>query len=318
VVKAQGTTGGARRGDRTITPRNITVLMGGCSAEREVSLNSGRAIADALESMGHRVLRADVRPDDLSALDRPADMMFLAMHGTWGEDGQLQAILEQRGLRYCGCNPEASALAMNKILTKRRFVEMGVPTAPFEHVTASNMARVVEAFIVPAVAKPVAEGSSVGCSICKERAAFAEAVGGLVAGYGEALVERYIDGTELTVGVLGDEVLPPCQVRPKGEFYDYHAKYLASDTEYLFDINLPGGVLAEVQRLTLEAFRAVGCRDFSRIDWIIEAGTNEPFCLEINTIPGFTDHSLLPKSAARVGIGFAQLCQRIVEMTMSR
>jgi D-alanine-D-alanine ligase len=299
-----------------IMPLRITVLMGGPSAEREVSLNSGRAIAGALESLGHRVTRADVGPDDLSALDEPADMVFIALHGTWGEDGKLQAILERRGIPYCGCGPQASAMAMDKVLTKRRFIEVGVPTPPFEHVTAANAARVIDGFELPAVAKPVAEGSSVGCTIVRERGELKAATERLLAQYGEVLVERYIRGTELTVGVLGDRVLPPCQIVPKSEFYDYKAKYLADDTEYLFEIDLPAAVLEQVQRLTLKAFDAVGCRHFSRIDWIVESGTNQPFCLEINTIPGFTDHSLLPKAAARVGIGFADLCQRIVELTM--
>jgi D-alanine-D-alanine ligase len=302
----------------TVTPLRITVLMGGPSAERQVSLNSGRAVAAALESLGHQVSRADIGPDDLSALDIPADMVFIALHGTWGEDGRLQAILEERGIRYCGCGPQASAMAMDKVRTKRRFIEVGVPTPPFEHVTGPDAARVVERFELPAVAKPVAEGSSVGCTLARNRSELKAAVDRLLAQHGEVLVERYIRGPELTVGVLGERVLPPCQIVPKSEFYDYHAKYLADDTGYLFEIDLPAGVLEQVQRLTLKAFDAVGCRHFSRIDWIVESGTNEPFCLEINTIPGFTDHSLLPKAAARVGIGFAELCQTIVELTMER
>ncbi len=298
-------------------PRRITVLMGGPSAEREVSLHTGAAIANALESLGHQVRRADVRPDDLSALDAPADMVFIALHGTWGEDGQLQAILEERGIRYTGCDPQASALAMNKVRTKRRFIEVGVPTAPFEHVTPSNAGAVAEGFELPAVVKPVAEGSSVGCAIARDRPSFSSAVRRLVDDYGEALAERFVDGPELTVGVLAGQALPVCQIQPSSDFYDYHAKYEADDTAYLFEIELPEGLVRRVQQLSEQAFEALGCRDMARIDWIV-ASSAEPFCLEVNTIPGFTDHSLLPKAAARAGIGFADLCQRIVDLAMSR
>ncbi len=301
-----------------LAPLRITVLMGGPSAEREVSLSSGRAIADALESLGHRVRRADISPDDLSALAEPADVVFIALHGTWGEDGRLQAILEKRGIRYTGCDARASALAMDKVRTKRRFGEAGVPTPVFEHVTASNAAQVAERFDVPAVVKPVAEGSSVDCVIARDRSAFVAVLKRLVDRYGEALAERYLKGPELTVGVLGGRALPVCQIRPGSEFYDYHAKYEAEDTEYVFDIDLPAEVLRGVQDLSVRAFEALGCRDMARIDWIVESASGQPFCLEANTIPGFTDHSLLPKAAAREGIAFADLCQRIVELAMAR
>jgi len=299
-------------------PRRITVLMGGPSAERDVSLHTGEAIAIALESLGHQVRRADVRPDDLSALDEPADMIFVALHGTWGEDGQLQAILEERRIRYTGCDPQASALAMDKVRTKRRFAEVGVPTAPFEHVTPTNAGAVAERFEVPAVVKPVAEGSSVDCTIARDRPSFSSAIERLMNDYGEALAERFVDGPELTVGVLAGQALPVCQIQPSSDFYDYHAKYEADDTTYLFEIDLPEGLLERVQQLSVRAFEALGCRDMARIDWIVASSSGQPFCLEVNTIPGFTDHSLLPKAAARAGIGFADLCQRIVDLTMSR
>lgn len=305
-------------GRRAVQPLRITVLMGGPSAERDVSLNTGEAIARALESLGHRVRRADIRPEDLSSLDDPADVYFVALHGTWGEDGQLQAILEERGVRYTGCDAGASALAIDKVRTKRRFIEAGIPTAPFEHVTPANVEAVAAGFEVPAVVKPVAEGSSVGCVIAMDREAFAEGVRRLTAQYGQALSERYLSGPELTVGILEGEALPVCQIRPKAEFYDYHAKYEAEDTEYLFEIDLPADLLRRVQQLSVKAFEALGCRDMARIDWIVEATSGEPFCLEVNTIPGFTSHSLLPKSAAQAGIGFAALCERLALMAMGR
>lgn len=296
----------------------IAVLMGGPSAEREVSLHSGRAVADALASLGHDVRRLDISPDDLSGLDEPCDVAFIAMHGTWGEDGRLQAILEQRSIRYTGCDPQASALAMDKVRTKQRLAEVGVPTAPFEHATDETAGEIGRSFPVPAVVKPVCEGSSVDCVVAKDRPALIDAVRRLTNRYGQALVERYLAGPELTVGVLAGEALPVCQIRPAAEFYDYHAKYQADTTEYLFEIDLPADLLARVRRDSVRAFEAVGCRDMARIDWIVESATGEAYCLEINTIPGFTDHSLLPKSAARAGIGFAELCDRLVRMAMDR
>ncbi len=316
MVKAPTPTKDGRT--RPVEPLRITVLMGGPSAERAVSLNTGEAIARALESLGHEVRRADVRPEELSVLDDPADVFFIALHGTWGEDGQLQAILEARGLRYTGCDARSSALAMDKVRAKQRFLEAGVPTAPFRHVTASNAREVGEHFELPVVVKPVAEGSSVDCGIAQARETLIALIDRLVGCYGQALVERYLDGPELTVGVLAGEALPVCQIEPGGEFYDYHAKYEAEDTGYRFDVDLPGAMLARVQELSVRAFKALGCRDMARVDWIVESGSGQPFCLEINTIPGFTSHSLLPKAAARAGIDFAELCQRLVELAMAR
>lgn len=253
----------------------IAVLMGGPSAEREVSLHSGRAVADALASLGHDVRRVDISPDDLSGLDEPCDVAFIAMHGTWGEDGRLQAILEQRSIRYTGCDPQASALAMDKVRTKQRLAEVGVPTAPFEHATDETAGEIGRSFPVPAVVKPVCEGSSVDCVVAKDRPALIDAVRRLTNRYGQALVERYLAGPELTVGVLAGEALPVCQIRPAAEFYDYHAKYQADTTEYLFEIDLPADLLARVRRDSVRAFEAVGCRDMARIDWIVESATGE-------------------------------------------
>lgn len=301
-----------------VAPRRVVVLMGGPSAEREVSLQSGEAIARALDSLGYEVMRRDVRPDDLSALDEAADVFFIALHGTWGEDGGLQALLEQRGLRYTGCGPDASALAMDKVRTKRRLIEAGIPTASFEHVRAGDISRVAREFAVPAVIKPVAEGSSVGCTIVRDRNAFASALRRSVEQYGESLVEEYLDGPELTVGVLAGRALPVCQICPTSEFYDYHAKYEAEDTGYVFDPDVSADVVRRVQSLSERVFDVIGCRDMARVDWIIAGASEQPFCLEVNTIPGFTSHSLLPKAAERAGIDFAGLCRRLVEMAMAR
>lgn len=296
----------------------ITVLYGGPSSEREVSLKSGAAVASALESLGHDVHRVDLKPDDLSALDRPADMVFIALHGAFGEDGKLQAILEQRGIRYCGSGSAASALAMDKVAAKCRFIEWQVPTPAFDVVTADRIDRVLESRTPPVVVKPVAEGSSVDCCIAPDGASFRSLLAELTARYPRCLVEQYIKGVELTVGILGDEALPPIQIRTRRSFYDYQAKYIDNDTEYLFDIDLPKSVIERVQALSVRAHQALGCRDFSRVDWMIDGQTHEPYALEVNTIPGFTDHSLLPKAAGRVGLDFAALCQRIVDLACQR
>lgn len=294
----------------------ITVLSGGPGAEREVSLNSGRNIAETLRSLGHHVHLADIGPDDLQALDIPADMVFIALHGTFGEDGQVQRILDKRGIRYCGSDALASALAMNKLAAKSRFIEAGIPTPRFDVVTEGRVKDVARRWPRPVVVKPIAEGSSVDCEIIDDYKTLLAQLTRLTKRYGRCLIEEYIHGPELTVGILGDEPLPPIQIRTPRQFYDYTAKYIDDDTEYLFDIDLPELVLEHVQSLSVRAHKALGCRDFSRVDWMVDAQTNETYALEVNTIPGFTEHSLLPKAAQRAGLCFAELCQRIVEHSL--
>lgn len=296
----------------------ITVLMGGPGSEREVSLESGRAVADALESLGHHVSRTDINPTDLRALDREADVVFIALHGEFGEDGALQRVLDQRGIRYVGSGPDASELVMDKVRTKETLVAAGIATPEYQHVTRGHMHSSPSCYKLPAVAKPVSGGSSVDVTISRHPLQLLASVERLVAKYGECLVEDFIAGPELTVGILGEKALDPLLIRTRRDFYDYRAKYQDSDTEYLFDIGLPKSLLAQVRRDSLRAHQALGCRDFSRVDWMVDERTGRAWCLEINTIPGFTSHSLLPKMAARSGLGFPALCQRIVELAMQR
>ncbi len=297
---------------------DITVLLGGPSEEREVSLNSGRAVASALRNCGHRVTTSDISPDDLSALDRSADLVFIALHGAFGEDGQLQAILEERRIPYVGSNAVASQLAMDKAASKNRFEECGIPTPAYKVIHAAQINQAVSCWKLPTVIKPVDQGSSVDTMIVRDAFGFQSAVERVVGKYGSCLIEEYIKGPELTVGILGNDALPVCEIRTPREFYDYKAKYIEDTTEYLFDLDLPEALLSEVQTFSLEAHRALGCTDFSRVDWMVDEASGRPYILEINTIPGFTDHSLLPKAAQRVGISFDQLCQRIIEMAMAR
>jgi len=193
-----------------------------------------------------------------------------------------------------------------------------VPTPRFDVVTADRVEDALRFWSVPVVLKPVAEGSSVDCVIAFDPATFASELRRIAGLYGKCLLEEYIHGPELTVGILGEQALPPIQIRTRRGFYNYEAKYLDNDTEYLFDIDLPPAVLDSVTALSVRAHAALGCRDFSRIDWMVDARTHQPYVLEANTIPGFTDHSLLPKAAQRAGLSFVELCQRIVTLTCRR
>jgi D-alanine-D-alanine ligase len=240
-----------------VIPLDITVLAGGPGAEREVSLNSGRAVYEALVRLGHRAILRDIGPDDFSALEPRADLIFIALHGEFGEDGTLQAELDARGLSYCGSGAAASRLAMHKLEAKRRFEHAGIPTPPYEMANQENLAAVTSRFTVPAVVKPVACGSSVDTTIARSADVLQSAVARLVGEYGEALVERYIDGPELTVGIVGDQALPVCEIRTQREFYNYEANYFDDDTQYLFDLELPQPLLGRVQELSLIAHRAV-------------------------------------------------------------
>lgn len=289
----------------------ITVLAGGPSAEREVSLDSGRAIADALLARGHNVHTADINPDDLTALDRPADVVFPALHGTFGEDGVLQKIMEDRGICFVGSGSEASATAMDKVATKKVAARLGVPVAEHQVITLPNRPT----FSTPVVVKPIAQGSSVGTTVVRDQEDLAETVKRVAADYGSALVERFVEGDEFTVGILGDRTLPPVCIRPASDFYDYQTKYHDDRTEYLFDTGYSRAVLEKISTLSLRVFQEIGCRHLGRIDWIV--GPDESVCfLEVNTLPGFTSHSLVPKAAAKIGIPFGELVEMLVRMAM--
>ena len=304
--------------DVSVAGLDLTVLSGGPGDEREVSLASGQCVAAALAGRGHRVSVCDVSPGDLSALDRPADVVFVALHGAFGEDGTLQAELEKRGITFTGTGSAGSALAMDKVKAKGRFIEAGLPTPRFDVARAARLSQMVSRWRLPVVVKPICSGSSVDTHLIHNRVQFSQALSQVVKRHGQALVEELVEGPELTVGILGDRALPVIEIRTKREFYDYQAKYIDEDTQYLFDIDLPGELLGRIQLLSVDAARALGCRGFCRVDWMIDRVTHEPYILEINTIPGFTSHSLLPKAAGRAGIPFDQLCQRIVDSAVAR
>jgi D-alanine-D-alanine ligase len=302
---------------------DITVLMGGPSSERDVSLMSGSAIAEALVRLGHRVRGADISPEDTTTLDRGGvDVVFIALHGEFGENGQVQRLCEERHLRYTGSPPKTSEMAMDKSVAKEIFAGAGLTVARGLVVTtADNFSEVTKALDrlgLPVVLKPVSSGSSVDITFARTAAVRDAAVTNLLNKYGRAMAEELIQGREMTVAILGARALPVLEVIPAREFYDYTAKYTDGvGTRYVFDHGLPDQVVQSLQSAALTAHHVLGCRDMSRVDFILPPN-GVPVVLEINTIPGFTNHSLLPMAAARAGLNFAQLVDRIVMMTMQR
>ncbi len=292
----------------------VTVLAGGPSAERAVSLESGRAVAEALRRRGHQVYVADIGPDRLAALDQPADVVFPALHGTFGEDGAVQRLMEQRGLRFVGSDSRASALAMDKVAAKSVVAAEGMDTPRFEVWDAATLGvRQAPALPLPVIVKPVDQGSSVATTVVRDAAAFLPAVCQTLDAFRRALVEEFIVGDEITVGIVGHEALPPICVRPKRPFYDYAAKYEDGATEYLFDAGHPAELLQRAQHLSRRVFDRLGCRHLARVDWMADRDGRLWF-LEINTLPGFTSHSLVPKAAAKIGLPFDELVERLVRM----
>jgi D-alanine-D-alanine ligase len=295
---------------------NVTVLYGGPSAEREVSLVSGRAVANGLREAGHAVNEVDVRPETLDeALSKAADVVFPVLHGTWGEDGQLQAILEQRGMRFVGSGSAASRLGMDKAATKLAWAKADLPTPPYELVTKANP---VTAIAAPCAVKAVDSGSSVDVYICATQPDADRALKALLDKYGQALVEQFISGPELTVGLLEEKALAPIRIVPKTRFFDFEAKYKRNDTEHRFDTGLPAALVEKCQRLAERGNAVVGARDLARIDIMIDEKTQQPYMLEINTLPGFTPKSLLPEAAGHAGISFSQLVDRLVRRAANR
>jgi D-alanine-D-alanine ligase len=316
----EGTKGSTQRRQR---PLDITVLMGGPSSEREVSIMSGTAIADALERAGHTVTRSDIAPDEFSALERDeADLFFIALHGDFGESGDVQRLCEARGRRYTGSGPEASQLALDKAAAKQFFRRANLPTPDWmiieEYHSPGDVRKWLEELPPPVVLKPVDGGSSVDITIARDAARRDAALEDLIDKYGRAMLEAFVDGRELTVGILGEVALPMLEVVPAREFYDFEAKYSDdAGTQYTFDHGLSAETCQGVQSDALQAHKVLGCRDMSRVDFLLDAdGVAQ--VLEINTIPGFTSHSLLPMAAAKVGISFEQLVDRIANMAISR
>ena len=296
-------------------PHHITVLLGGPSAEREVSLRSGAAVAAALRSLGHRVTELDPCTADWQ-LPAGTEVVFLALHGTYGEDGTVQQQLEKLRVPYTGCGPAASRLAFDKVLTKQRCVTAGVPTARFA-VFAAPDAPWPAGWQPPVVLKPVRQGSSVGLQFVDRIADWPAALRESLKFDTEVLLEERIVGCETTVGILDGVALPVVEVRPHNGVYDFHSKYTKGATEYFCPAELPPGVTERVQAAALGAFAAIGGGDYARVDVMVRA-SGEPVVLEINTLPGMTETSLLPKAAAAMGLSYPALCERMVDLALRR
>ena len=294
---------------------NIAVLLGGPSAEREVSLRSGAAVAKALRSLGHLV--AEVDPQD-GRFDLPAgtEVVFLALHGTYGEDGTVQRQLDELDVPYTGCDADASQAAFDKVLTKQRCQAAGVPTAKFLVVNSAAVPW-PSGWQPPLVAKPVRQGSSVGLQFIERVADWGPALSEALKFDSDVLVEEKIIGRETTVGILGGEALPVVEVRPKAGAYDYRNKYTAGCTEYFCPADFDAPTTRRIQVAALGAFAAIGGRDYARVDVMVRAD-GDPVVLEVNTLPGMTETSLLPKAAAAAGMDYAQLCQRMVDLALLR
>jgi D-alanine-D-alanine ligase len=294
---------------------NITVMLGGPSAEREVSLQSGKAVAQALRSLRHHVHELDPKTPDWTLLPG-TEVVFLALHGTYGEDGTVQEQLDKLGVPYTGCDAQASRLAFDKVLTKQRCVEAGVPTAKFVVIDSADTPW-PRGWQPPVVVKPVRQGSSVGLQFVERVSDWADALREAFRYDTQLLVEEKIEGRETTVGILGGEALPVVEVRPKQGSYDYRSKYTAGATEYFCPAPVDRAITRRIQTAALGAFRAIGGRDYARVDVMVRA-SGEPVVLEVNTLPGMTETSLLPKAAAAAGLSYETLCQRMVELALNR
>ncbi len=301
----------------------VAVLMGGTSAEREVSLDSGRGVLEALRSRGVDAFAVDGIPALMDTIRAGGvDRVFNILHGNkgGGEDGVLQGVLEALGVPYTGSDVLGSALAMDKIRTKQVWMSTGLPTPRYKRVAKGDDVHAAAREIgLPVIIKPSSEGSSVGVSRVLKDADIDEAVA-LAARYpGEMLMEQMVIGDELTVAVLvngeGYTALPSIRIVPKGEWYDYHAKYIADDTQYLCP-GLDGADEAEIRRLAMEAFVAAGCKGWGRVDVMRDRNSGQLYLIEVNTAPGMTSHSLVPKAARQVGIDYDELCWRVLEATV--
>lgn len=316
--------------------KNIAVLMGGISPEREVSLRSGKAVAQALKNAGFNVFCIDVKDEKIKDLDDvKVDVAFIALHGYFGEDGRVQHLLESKGILYTGSGVNASKLAMDKLATKKCFINAGLKTPDYlvatEFQEFAEIQQAIRKFGLPVVLKPPQNGSSIGISIIRD---INDLKQGLTSafkfGY-ELLIEKYVKGRELTVGILDDKALPIIEIKPCAEFFSYEAKYQDNKTEYLVVETeqknsarahgkltcrtgaLPPNLYAKAQKLAEDAHRVLGCKGFSRVDMLMNE-EGDFYLLEINTIPGFTEKSLLPKAAHAAGISFPSLCRKIVEL----
>jgi D-alanine-D-alanine ligase len=299
-------------------PKKIAVLMGGPGSERDVSLATGRGVVKALRSLGSEVTEVDVKGADFD-LPEGIELAFLTIHGTFGEDGQLQQILEDRGVPYTGEDVEGSALAFDKIRSKEIFRQHDVPTPHWQTINPAQRPTIP----IPVVIKAPRQGSTVGVHIIRNEREIEAAIADASTYDRELLVEKFVPGRELTVGILGDQVLPIIEIIPKGGFYDFTNKYpflnpsAGGAAEHVCPAKIGPEKTDEIQQLALRAFRALGLKVYARVDVLLEED-GAATVLEANTIPGMTEASLLPEAAAVAGISYPELCARIIELSAKR
>jgi D-alanine-D-alanine ligase len=299
------------------SPR-VGVFCGGKSSERKISKLSGGAVYRALKASGFQTCFVD--PAVPSAMERKIekiDVAFLALHGHGGEDGTIQRYLEKKKVPYVGSDARGSRNAFDKLLAKRLFIRSGIPTPQYHLVKISNWRKKLKAFKAPYFVKPPREGSSIGIFQVMDFKASSEAIQEALLEYGELIVEKKIEGREFTVGVLGSKPLPPIELLPKNLFYDYHAKYTKGMTDYQVPAKISRSLWIKLQRLALKVHKILGLRDLSRIDIMVDK-QGRPFVLEANSIPGFTEFSLLPKAAKVSGLSFEDLCSLLVGWAYQR
>ena len=296
----------------------VAVLMGGVSSERDVSLRSGRAVARALRERDCDVIEVDLTEEDIGPVQACSpDVVFIALHGRFGEDGGVQAQLEEAGLPYTGSDAQASRAGMDKMASKCFFVTHDIATPPFRLVTTTQQwDRIGEAareIGLPLVVKPLRQGSSIGVTVAKDEEALAIGLAkAFKYGY-QALLERYVPGREFTVGILGETPLPVIEIRTARPFFTNDAKYADEATEFITQPDLDLKTRERLQAMALTAHEALGCRHFSRVDMMIESD-GSPYVLEVNTVPGMTERSLFPLAARAAGVSFPDVCLRIAQM----
>lgn len=294
----------------------VAVLLGGTSAEREVSLKSGNAVYQALIEAGVDAFKLDVQSNVLGQLQNlEADRVFNILHGRGGEDGTIQAVLEFLGMSYTGSGVCASALAMNKLATKRIFAGSGIPTPDYmELASEADCQRLLNEIGLPVFVKPVLEGSSIGMTPVHKAEELIPAWQKASA-YGDVFAEKFITGAEYTASFLGGQVLPLIKLETPHEFYDYDAKYISDDTIYTCPCGLPENMIAQINDLVERSIHATGVRHWGRVDLMLD-DKGQPWIIEINTVPGMTDHSLVPMAARQAGLEMPDLVLRILELTL--
>lgn len=310
------------------SPRNwgrIGVLMGGYSSEREISLKSGTAVFNALKENGADVVALDiVEKNENGIVDQirqaGLDVALIVLHGRLGEDGTIQAILEKENIPYAGSGVAASRIAINKVKTQSLLKELNIPVADFIVLSDEkeiDIEKIVSQLSLPVVVKPACEGSSIGISVVAEKKNLEVALREAFRYGKEVLIERYLEGKEITVGILGQQALPTIEILAPNGFFDFKSKYQSGMTEYLIPARISAEAEKAAQATALRAHQALGCRDISRVDMIVN-DEHLPHVLEINTIPGFTSTSLLPKAAKAAGVDFTQLCFKLIELAYEK